>query len=69
MATIRWTDSIWAPNTWVCDDCGAGGSGAHNASQRAAAEHVCPVDPITFADTCCGKCLFGTCYVDQMTGA
>ena len=28
-----------------------------------------PADPITFADTCCGKCSFGTCYVDQMTGA
>lgn len=26
-------------------------------------------DPITFSDTCCGKCTFGTCYVDQMTGA
>ncbi len=23
----------------------------------------------TFADTCCGTCPLGTCYVDRMTGA
>lgn len=25
--------------------------------------HPPEADPITFADTCCGKCPFGTCYV------
>lgn len=27
------------------------------------------IDPIPFAETCCGKCPGATCYVDQMTGA
>jgi hypothetical protein len=31
--------------------------------------HPVDADPVTFADTCCGHCPFGTCYVDQMTGA
>lgn len=26
------------------------------------------IDPIPFADTCCGRCPGATCYVDQMTG-
>jgi hypothetical protein len=41
MAAIRWTDSVWAPNTWVCDDCGAGGSGGRKAAQESAARHKC----------------------------
>jgi len=24
---------------------------------------------IAFSESCCGKCVGGTCYVDQMTGA
>lgn len=43
----------------TCKDPDCPGSGRHP---------LLP-DPITFADTCCGKCWFGTCYVDQMTGA
>lgn len=31
-----------------------------------AAEYL---DSITFGDTCCGKCPFGACYVDQMSGS
>lgn len=38
-------------------------------AQRHVAEQPPDADPVTFADTCCGKCMFGTCYVDQMTGA
>lgn len=34
-------------------------------------EHLRQIDteyPPSFADTCCGACPGGTCYVDQMTG-
>lgn len=34
-----------------------------------AGEDIAAGDPVQIADTCCGKCTGGTCYVDQVTGA
>lgn len=62
---------------WLCSGCGSVvfNMVTHDEWHRRVENHGHPyapppeADPITFADTCCGKCPFGTCYVDQMTGA
>lgn len=61
---IAWLGNVLLSS---CPDCG----GVVSNRERHDAWHDGPpaADPITFSDTCCGKCTFGTCYVDQMTGA
>jgi hypothetical protein len=41
----------------------------HQAWLGREADVIDPPEPYRIEDTCCGKCVGGTCYVDQVTGA